>query len=904
MRYFPRNMRFRQPWRSYQARALDVLEERLDDNRFHLVAPPGSGKTVLGLEIMRRLNRPTLLLAPTLTVRDQWIERLTALFLPPGSAPPAWISTNLGEPRFVTAVTYQALHTACVRQDQIAEETAAAAQDEPTPHGSGSVPGEAAAGVIELLRQARIGTLLVDEAHHLKNEWWRALIEVRDGLDEPTVIALTATPPYDVTITEWERYRELCGPVDYEISAPELVARGELCPHQDYIWLSVPTAEEERRIAAFRGNVQDFTTRLLQNTRFAEALQVHPWLTDPGAHLEQIERQRLYVMSMVLFLHQAGLEITERMLYLTGFSRRRLPPLDLAWLETLPDGCLFGETDDFGADEDMLAELRRELQRIGAVERRKVSLRGTSRTDRLLTSSAGKLQSILEIVRLEHDSLGRQPRLLVLADLIGEAELPGSRADLRPLNRLSVVSIFETIRRQAKQDSLLGVLSGSLVIIPRASLALFHSFLADQDLPEEAVRLTPLAHDPAYLRVEGDGPAGQAMVRLITALFTAGGLTVMIGTKSLLGEGWDAPALNALVLASYVGSYVSSNQMRGRAIRVLPGMPDKTANLWHLACLDGGEDPGSDLSLLSRRFKAFMGVSRHGAAIENGLGRMGLSSPPYTSEQIEAFNAEMRREAVDRASLRRRWRDALQMGQEGLRVVELVQVKGRHGPQRLLFTHTARAVAIEGFLLGGNFLIHALRGLAMAGARATANGMLSFLSLSLLAAALLALPNCLRALWLWARHGVSAASLDRVGWAILKALMRAGVIQTGAAQIRMCTERAPSGEILCGVEGVTSYEEKVFLDALQEMFDPIEDPRYLIVPKTIARQNDFLVVPQIIGRHREYVDCFAEAWRRLIGPAKIVYTRNVEGRGILLHARALSLARQSRYQSERIKCWR
>ena len=54
---------FRRPWRDYQARVLEELEQHLDDNLLHIVAAPGSGKTVLGLEVMRRLSKPTLILA-------------------------------------------------------------------------------------------------------------------------------------------------------------------------------------------------------------------------------------------------------------------------------------------------------------------------------------------------------------------------------------------------------------------------------------------------------------------------------------------------------------------------------------------------------------------------------------------------------------------------------------------------------------------------------------------------------------------------------------------------------------------------------------------------------------------------------------------------------------------------
>src|SRR5215472_3759348 len=85
-------MAFRKNWRGYQSRLLDHLDRFLDNKRLHLVAAPGSGKTVLGLEVVRRVNQPTLVLAPTITIRDQWVDRLLELFLPPGSGRPTWVS--------------------------------------------------------------------------------------------------------------------------------------------------------------------------------------------------------------------------------------------------------------------------------------------------------------------------------------------------------------------------------------------------------------------------------------------------------------------------------------------------------------------------------------------------------------------------------------------------------------------------------------------------------------------------------------------------------------------------------------------------------------------------------------------------------------------------------------------
>src|SRR5688500_9680530 len=55
-------MSFSGVWRDYQQRVLDAFDTHMSDHRVHVVAAPGSGKTVLGLELMRRLGRPALIL--------------------------------------------------------------------------------------------------------------------------------------------------------------------------------------------------------------------------------------------------------------------------------------------------------------------------------------------------------------------------------------------------------------------------------------------------------------------------------------------------------------------------------------------------------------------------------------------------------------------------------------------------------------------------------------------------------------------------------------------------------------------------------------------------------------------------------------------------------------------------
>ena len=145
MKNFPTGIRFKYSWRAYQQRVLDELEDHLNDDHLHVVAPPGSGKTVLGLEVMLRLNNPTLILAPTITIRNQWVQRFCDLFLQSKEVP-SWISKDVKIPGFLTVATYQGVHAAV--KAHLADENSF------NP-------------VIEALQKEGIKTIVVDEAHHL-----------------------------------------------------------------------------------------------------------------------------------------------------------------------------------------------------------------------------------------------------------------------------------------------------------------------------------------------------------------------------------------------------------------------------------------------------------------------------------------------------------------------------------------------------------------------------------------------------------------------------------------------------------------------------------------------------------------------------------------------------------------
>jgi superfamily II DNA or RNA helicase len=63
--------------RRYQSMALDAYAaaRQAGRTRSYLVLPPGAGKTLVGLDVIRRERRRALVLAPNSAVQAQWLSQ-------------------------------------------------------------------------------------------------------------------------------------------------------------------------------------------------------------------------------------------------------------------------------------------------------------------------------------------------------------------------------------------------------------------------------------------------------------------------------------------------------------------------------------------------------------------------------------------------------------------------------------------------------------------------------------------------------------------------------------------------------------------------------------------------------------------------------------------------------------
>ena len=841
-------IKFQGTFRVYQQKVLDNVDAHMADGRIHIVAAPGSGKTVLGLELIRRQNAPCIILSPTTAIRQQWGERFKELFLAPGQDFDALFSHDLHTVKLLNSVTYQALYTAIEKKSDDDGDEDCSDLD-----------------IFKLMRAYGVKTICLDEAHHLKNEWQKALEKFIKALDSNiTVISLTATPPYDSGADEWARYQAVCGEIDQEIFVPELVGQNTLCPHQDYVYFNFPTQEELEIWATHKANAEQAVAALAQ-------LPVFPDLCARLNQAQELKSAKEYASVFVLLEH-FGLKVEKSAMKRLAF-RTKLPKFSMEEAEIALQFLLSGEL----LSEEEQEAVKHVLNEHNVYNKRKVELVLTDKLKRTLLSSVGKLNSITEIVRSETAAMGENLRMLVLTDYIKKETL-SKAVGAESFQSVNVVSIFETIRRVGT-GAKIGVLSGTLVILPK-SIDLSEIKHRSEDIP-----------GTDYCVVEIPGATHRA-VNFVGDLFTSGKLQILIGTKSLLGEGWDSPCINSLILASFVGSYVLSNQMRGRAIRINKKDPSKVANIWHLVTVEPeylfqegalkqtaakitynkNQLISYDLDVLKRRFDAFMGPNYTTGAIESGMDRITAIQPPYDQKGVAAINSSMLQLSAQRNAVAEQWKNqvldpnfSVAVKTQAPREVQL-PIPALNGLSSLLGGSTGALLALGGVyqLLTGN--IGFAIGLAVA-------------------AFSMAKPSIPAIIGRFS-HSSPEKSIRSIARAVCQTLTDCGLIESNVEIL--VSEDADDGNISILLQNATTREENVFHSAMTEIFSPIEEPRYILISKSGKRKYNCrlsFACPAVLSKKKEHAQLLAKNLSSTAGTFEAVYAQREDGRKLLLQCR-------------------
>jgi len=871
---------FKYPWRKYQANVLAELDKHMNDDKLNVVAAPGSGKTILGLEIVRRINKNVLILSPTLTIKNQWVDRFLTLFVQDDPVPD-FISRDIYNLNRFNVSTYQGLHFAHRRKKIDEESESEVAEEEET--SKKNVRGtNIDYDLVAELKANNIEVIVLDEAHHLRSTWWKSLTEVIKALDGVKLISLTATPPYDVDKSEWDKYVELCGPIDCEISVPELVATEDLCPHQDFVIFNKLSREEEKTVLDIQEQFQDFAARLQNNREFIQAIANIPELKHYARHEEKIlENPQLY-SSLLIFLNSAGEKVDAKIARALG-GGSSIPSLNLGWLEIMLQGVLFSNRELFEHNREVIEAVRADLSRIGGIEKRRVIIQSNNELKKLMASSVSKMESIVEIARREYKCLKYDLSMVVLTDYIRREAL-----DHNDINKVGVVPIFQKLI-EAKVCPNVAILTGSLKIIPESLI----SYVRDR-LPECELQNTRW---DGYVSIRISDRHKNQLVGIITDAIIEKKINIVIGTVALLGEGWDCPAVNSLIMASFVGSFMLSNQMRGRAIRRSKSDPNKVANIWHLVSITRhdyqrkmfSELELSDYHTLKRRFQGFVGIAYTEDIIQNGLERLDMVNEQELLKQYKEINEGMYRLAKDRANTRQRWIDILAMfGGEDIKIVNTFGGRTDEDVRLKTFGFYDLQSMILVLLLFIGLYIFVVPALSVWLFPPEVAG-------NIITQFIFAIIGAVWQLYYLRKligHFNPVKNMQAVGNATLASLQDHGAIQThrGLVANRVEMTLGPPNEsprvkhYSTKLHGATVYENNLYIRCVQEIYQRVDNPRYVLVVRTIFRSSYFNV-PTLFGNNKANAELFYGYWKKYVGKSKLVYTRNAKGRKILLNAR-------------------
>ncbi|MBM7785069.1 DEAD/DEAH box helicase family protein [Tenggerimyces flavus] len=871
------------PLRVHQARALSEIDRLMvdgDRRRAWVVLPPGTGKTLVGLETIRRLGAQAVVFGPNTAIQSQWVRQWSA-FTP--ATVPAGISRTLDAP--VTALMYQALATFDA-DEEVDEEGHSGSPLMGRLHPNGRA-------LVEVLRATSPLTIVLDECHHLLEVWGRLVAELLELVPHAHVLGLTATPPRSLTRDQALLVDELFGSAVYGTSIPSVVREGHLAPFAELAWLTTPTPTEADWLTAQAERFAELVTDLLDpsfgSTSFLSWLDVRFVHRSPPIPWHRLERDEPLLTAAALRLHYAGL------LALPPDARlreeHRHPPTADDWVCLLDDWvrrCV-------GSDDAVLDELRRALPSVGYSLTRRGVRSGRSPVDRVLARSASKSAACVEITAAEARSLGDRLRMLILCDHErAAATLPATLRGVLAAEAGSARLVLAGLLADPRTRSLAPMLVTGRTVAAGAETATAFARYADVELEVG----TPDADGIVELTGRW---TSRTWVPLVTAFFEAGFCRVLVGTRGLLGEGWDARGVSGLVDLTTATTPTAVVQTRGRALRTDPGWLDKVAITWTVVCVTEDHPKGAaDWDRFVRKHNGYFGIDETGEIVD-GVAHVDDAFSPFAPPKVASFdavNASMLARAEARSVVRALWRVGEPYDD---RPVHTLRIR----------TPTARPAVVPAQPPAS---VPTVAGVAARTPRWVVP-VAAVLALALLVT-VFGLP-AVAAVAALGLLGVGAYAVERRGrvvadaarpvdpmrlaYAVADGLHAAGLTPAGASAVAVKVDE--TGEYRIAMHDVPAEASREFAVALDEVLSPMTSPRY-VVPRYVLDTVDGLAdrlragassmvgrlrptavvwhaVPTALGQNAKRVRAFAAAWTHWVSAGTPLYTGSPEGEGVL-----------------------
>lgn len=869
------------PLRRQQREALRALENTWAGGAHAawIVLPPGGGKTRVGLEAITQLGRPAVVLCPNTAIQGQWIRQAADQGLT--TTPERTLTAQ------VAVLTYQAV---AVFRSGAAD--AADPADDANPADDGDDLGEPAispatdlhldrlhpnaTAFVEQLAHAGPLTLVLDECHHLLDVWGELLAEILELLPDARVVALTATPPASLSPSEANLVERLFGEIAYSASIPGFVRDGHLAPFRELVTFVEPTPVEADYLATTTVRFAEIRDHLMRPGE--SSLDLLTWLDrrfvqrpDGSGRTaltwQQLAREAPALADAAVRAHVAGLVALPPGAGVSERHRRGLDADD--WGLLLSDyvtGVLRRSGDP--RDEELLRGLREALPGIGFRLTSRGVVRGTTPVDRVVARSAAKADAAVDIVMREHDGRSESLRLLVLTDF--------ERAGARTPEGLGAVLAAEEgsargVLRQLLAEPTVAALhpvmvTGRTVACGPATASELLRWLASID-PNLASLETTWAD--GLIDLVGQWTS-RTWVQYLTRWFEEGRGNVLVGTRALLGEGWDARRANVLIDLTTATTPMAVTQTRGRTLRTDPLDPDKVAHTWTVVCVADGHPLGNrDYDRFVRKHRGYLAAADDGLITDGVVHVHPELSPvaPPTVAERRRLTAQMHVRAGDRRATRELWR----IGEPYVDVCRAdVRVRvGRSLGRDLTSWTTPTSVRVD----------------SMGSVRVRGAWWRSWRE------------------WLTGRTSPSAEGsvLTAIAMSVAEALCSDGSPTGGGVDVRV--DPSPGGVYRFVLQVADPATAEAFAMAMDQVISPLAAPRY-VVPRVVLpepttrgqvrraawrrlwrRPQEASVVwhavPDRWASHRPRADAFAASWNRYVSPGSAVFAGTPEGAGVL-----------------------
>ena len=189
-----------------------------------------------------------------------------------------------------------------------------------------------------------------------------------------------------------------------------------------------------------------------------------------------------------------------------------------------------------------------------------------------------------------------------------------------------------------------------------------------------------------------------------------------------------------------------------------------------------------------------------------------------------------------------------------------------------------------------------------------AKGIVHFIVAVAAAFSISLLPKLYKATRLYMFYGRIDKEIESIAKVVFNTMVKLKHIHTNSSQIKIVIEEPKAGILNCFLKGATEKEEKLFIKYLQEVLAPIDNPRYIITQANWFREklgfSSYFAVPEIFAQRKKEASVFYENWKLLLGKSALIFTRNLEGRKLLLKARFNELKKDRNVKTKQATIWK